>query len=350
VSGTASDAGKGDEGISSVTVNGVAANNGTVSGSGTANWNLQVALNQGVNLITVVAKDNSPNHNASQQQVTVNYQPATTTCSIGNLQGTINGTQPGNVITVAGSCSGNIVIRNDLQRIVLDGGGTAVIQAADPNSPALSIRGKGVTVQGFTIIGGSVGIEVNRGSNAVINNNIIQNTDGHGIVVDQLGFAVITNNVITNNPGAGIWVSESSTARIGFNQETETVASLNTIQNNAIGVIVSNASSARIVGNNISNNTGDGIEVLRNSQADIASNAISGNGGDGIEIGEDSFIQLGEDTGSSIYNLPNSTVTNNSGFGINCTTGGVADGRQGTLSGASSATNFAASCLNSLIP
>src|SRR5205814_1258798 len=57
VSGTESDSGLGNNGISSVTVNGVAATGGTATGSGTANWSQSVTLNPGANTITVVAKD-----------------------------------------------------------------------------------------------------------------------------------------------------------------------------------------------------------------------------------------------------------------------------------------------------
>src|SRR5262245_62623338 len=59
VSGTASDSGVGNNGISSVTVNGVAASGGTASGSGTANWSQSVTLSPGANTIRVEEHDNS---------------------------------------------------------------------------------------------------------------------------------------------------------------------------------------------------------------------------------------------------------------------------------------------------
>lgn len=110
--------------------------------------------------------------------------------------------------------------------------------------------------------------------------------------------------------------------------------------------MVSNRSSGPVVGNTISNNTGDGVQVLRDSQADIASNAIFANGGDGIEVGDNSSVQLGEDSGTSIFESAN-TIT---GISIRCTTGGTADGRQGTLTGSGGATSFASSCSNVLAP
>lgn len=73
--GTASDSGRGNSGISSVTVNGVGASGGTASGSGTANWSRSLTLSQGANNITVVARDNSSNQNSTTQSITLNYQP-----------------------------------------------------------------------------------------------------------------------------------------------------------------------------------------------------------------------------------------------------------------------------------
>jgi hypothetical protein len=74
LSGTASDSGKGNNGIQQVTVNGSRANNDTATGSGTANWSKEVMLNSGPNTITVIAYDNSTNHNTTTQSITIYYQ------------------------------------------------------------------------------------------------------------------------------------------------------------------------------------------------------------------------------------------------------------------------------------
>ena len=76
VTGGASDAGQGNDGISSVTVNGVAAAGGTATGAATANWSATITLSPGANTITVVAKDTL--NNATQKQITVTYSPTST--------------------------------------------------------------------------------------------------------------------------------------------------------------------------------------------------------------------------------------------------------------------------------
>lgn len=271
-------------------------------------------------------------------------------CPTASLQDAVQAALPGDTISISGICNENPIIRNEKQRILLDGGGSGVLNGANSALPALNVRGKGIAIQGLTITGGSDGIHVNRGSNAVVNNNTIQNTHGNGVVIDELTFAVITNNLIQNNPGAGVFVTEASTARIGFNSDADTSAAANTIQSNSLGgIVISNRSSARIVGNTISANAGAGVSVSHDSQADIASNTVNGNSGDGIHVMDNSAVQIGEETGSSIFESANGG-SSNTGVGIRCIDGGVVSGRQGSLVGNAGVSLFDANCVSSLLP
>ena len=269
-------------------------------------------------------------------------------CPVAKLQNMLDDARAGTTLSVFGNCSENVIIRNEKQRITIDGNNNATISGPNANAPTVNVRGKGILIQNFAgITGGNSGIDVNRGSNAVINSNTIHNTGGNGVIVDELAFAALINNTIQNNPGAGVFIAENSTARIGFNADSETTVSPNTIQSNAIGVVVSNGSSARIIGNSIINNSADGVQVLRDSHSEIASNALNANGGDGIEVGENSFVQLGEDSGTSIYESTNTGT--NTGFGIKCADGGIADGRLGTLDGVAGAKSFGdPTCIDSV--
>ncbi len=273
-------------------------------------------------------------------------------CPSDTLQAVIDNALPGDLISVSGICNENVLVRNDKVRVFLDGGGTATINGANPNSPALDIRGKAISVDGFIITGGSNGIEVQRGANLVINNNAIQNTQGDGVVVNQSAFAVLTNNMIESNLGDGVAIKEGAAAHIGFNSGSESSPSTNAIQGNGgNGIAVSGSSSARIVGNIISSNGGDGVMVSGTSQADISFNSIDSNSGDGIFVEQNSVVNLGEETGTSIFERPNSTSSNNRGFGVGCTDGGIGDGRQGSLSGDLGAKNFpgGSGCNNNLL-
>ena len=94
VSGTATDNGNGNDGISAVTVNGVGVNGDTASGTGTANWNTTIALYSGANTITVIATDGVGN--ATQNQISVTYNPprpvfGASSVNGGQLQTTLSG-------------------------------------------------------------------------------------------------------------------------------------------------------------------------------------------------------------------------------------------------------------------
>ena len=277
-------------------------------------------------------------------------------CPVQTLQAAVDSAVAGDTIVVTGACSENVLIRNEKQRLLISGNG-ASISGSNPSTPTLNVRGKGITIQGFIITGGRDGINVNRGSNAVIQNNIIQGTGRHGVLVDQLSFGVIISNTIQNNVnGSGIVVSESSVARIGFNLDTDGAPAGNLIQGNGgQGIVLSRTSSARIVGNSVVANTGgDGIQVIRLSQADLARNNVINNTGHGVFVTQNSGVNLPDvpPTGSFFDDTNTSTGMNN-GNGIRCTFGGFVSGHTGgpgsQLNGVAGATNIDASCPNNLI-
>jgi putative Ig domain-containing protein/glucodextranase-like protein len=80
LAGSATDSGTGGSGISSVTVNGVAATGGTATGSNTANWSRSVSLVAGANTLTVEARDGA--NNLSTSVITINRSVAATPLSV----------------------------------------------------------------------------------------------------------------------------------------------------------------------------------------------------------------------------------------------------------------------------
>jgi parallel beta-helix repeat protein len=268
------------------------------------------------------------------------------------ISGAVQRLEPGDTLSVSGACSENVQIPEQVVNITLDGQGTATIAGPDTSSSTINVRGNGITIRNFaSITGGETGIIVTRGGTAFIDSNVIQNTGNNAIIVSLSSSARIINNTIQTNPGNGILISEGSSARIGFNMADDTQASPNVIQKNGEnGIIVTGSSNARIVGNTISGNAGHGVLVNRVSNGDVSSNNIDSNGGDGVFVLRNSGVNLGEDTGSGIFDAPNTTSVNNGGFGIRCVINSYGDGRIGTLNGASGAVSFAANCVNATIP
>lgn len=272
-------------------------------------------------------------------------------CSSASLQAAIDNAKPGDTVTVSGTCNENVRIPEQFAKITLDGGKAATINGPDPNRHSIEVRGRGITVKGFTVTGGRSGIAVGWGGSALIDGNTIQNTGAHGLTVHHGSSVSIINNVIQRNARIGIEVTENSSARIGIMGPPDRAARTNTIQNNGQeGIYVFRSSTAFIVGNQINDNRRTGIRVDRASHAEIASNTISSNGEDGVGVGKVSNVDLGSETGTGILNLPNTTNSANGGFAVSCTGGGSLGGRLGALAGKKGSKGFDSSCVDSLIP
>jgi parallel beta-helix repeat protein len=149
--------------------------------------------------------------------------------------------------------------------------------------------------------------------------------------------------------GYGIVVDGNSSAYIGIPGHYATVASPNTIEDNRVGgIYVGGSSDAYIVGNTISYNTDNGIVVSRVSHAYISDNTINRNGQNGILVSQNSGVNLGRDTGTTIFDLPNTTTLKNGDKGLMCSSGGYMDGRRGTLNGARGRVIHDGTCIDSL--
>jgi len=329
-------------------------------------------------------------------------------CQVGeSVQNIIDKAKAGDVIVVSGSCNENLVIRKELHGITLDGRGTATIKGLDSTRDTIRVRGKGITIRGFTITGGRYGINIDRGGRALIDSNIIERTGESAIVVRRNSSANIFGNTIQNNPGNGIQITSSSGVHIGVSgsggegkffpntiihnggrgisvqRTSEALIAGNTISHNRFGAIYvsdnsrvhiglpdakvnlgantikSNggggiwlrlASFARIVGNTISDNEGkDGIEVGDASHAEIARNIIDNNAGHGINVKGSSTVNLGKDSTTTFFDEPNETTVNNGRFGISCVGGSYVKGRIGTVSGKDGVKRFGDGCIDELI-
>jgi parallel beta-helix repeat protein len=273
-------------------------------------------------------------------------------CSAASLQAAVDTAKPGDTFLVSGTCDEHVAINADVSRVTLDGQGKATINGQDKTKPTLFVKGKEITIKGFTVSGGQRTIEVSQGGNAVIDGNTIKDGALAGIAVLFASSAAIVNNTIQGHDGfAGIGISFNSVANIGVLSWLDETASPNVIRNNkGHGILVARSSAAFIVGNSIGNNEGQGVFVSRSSNAQIANNSIDGNRRGGILVSRNSGVDLGEDRGKPIRNLPNKTSTKNGRFGVRCSRSGYIDGRLGTLNGTEGTKNFDEGCIDSLKP
>ncbi len=87
-------------------------------------------------------------------------------------------------------------------RITLDGRGTAAIHGPAADLNVVLVRGRAITIVGFTITGGRAGIDVGRAASAVIDGNTIERTGRFGITVGAFGTANIVDNTIQDTTPA----------------------------------------------------------------------------------------------------------------------------------------------------
>jgi len=276
----------------------------------------------------------------------------TVDCNAGQkIQDKIAIAQPGDTILVNGNCSENTIIPPEVVRITLDGQGKTVIQAP-PKGDGFFVRGREITIKGFTITGGRDGIHLSgsaSGASANIVENSIRKTGRHGIHLDHTSVGRIAGNTIEDVHACGIDIAEQSVARVGYLLRPLGPGP-NTIRNSGEhGISVNRGSSARIVGNTIESNKGSGVLVTRNSQADIFGNAISGNAGNGITASHNAGVNMTNE--DKLFDLgPNRTDAGakNAGFGLSGSVVGYADGPLATLAGARGAKQIDAGCIDRL--
>lgn len=268
-------------------------------------------------------------------------------CNAGeSIQAKLTQAKPGDVIQVKGTCNESVRIASEMVRITLAGQAGAIINAPQ-GLDGVFIRGRDITVRGFTITGGRDGIHLSgqaAGASAVIEKNTIRQTGRRGIHLDQTSIARIGDNVIENVPSDGIDINESSNARIGYLISDPLP---NTIRNVGGHAIVINAgSTARILGNVLTSNKGSGIVISRNSQADIWANTISDNGNDAIHVTWGSGVVITSATMPK-RDQENETVSAqpNGGFGVNCSVGSYVNGPIAKLNGRRGGKNIDTSCI-----
>lgn len=260
--------------------------------------------------------------------------------------------KPGDTLLVSGTCNENVALGQEVERITLDGQGTATING-DSSTNAVTVTGRGITIRGFVITGGSPQVvSIVDGGSAVLDGNTIQYGARNGIAIFRNSSADIINNTIQNNPLAGIAIQSNSSARIGwFGPPNERVSAPNTIRNNGgHGVQVLRGSSAQIFSNAIHDNGSHGVLVDRNAQAEIAACDITGNSGDGIHAMRNAGLDIGTDvTGTTPQFDDNTNTGANGGFGVSCTIDGFVDGRLGALTGTAGGKNVTEACTDSVV-
>ena len=227
-----------------------------------------------------------------------------------------------NTITVAGSCRDNLVIQSMDRLTLITKNGASITDRSDGSLAVVAILDShSVTVQGFTINGGFVGVGCYTASVCYLTGNTVQAAAAFGVGVGGGSHAFLGSNVIQNSAFRGSRVEDGSQMFSGndvFQGNAAQgivvfggsyfVASSSSFLNNGVG-IEGVSSNLRLNGGTISGSIGNGMTILGGSIAVFqASATVTGNGGDGIHLEDASFA-----------GFLSATVTGNlSGLDVDC--------------------------------
>jgi hypothetical protein len=221
-------------------------------------------------------------------------------------------------LSVVGSCRENIVIQSVDHLTLIAKNGASITDRSGGTLAVVDIEDShSVTLQGFTINGGSAGVSCGTSSVCYLTGNAVQDVLGVGVSVSGGSHAFLESNVIQNCAGAGSSVSDGSqmfSSNDVFQSNAQGVivgagvyfvASNSSFLNNGIGIVAS-ASNLLLHGGTISGNIGNGMTILADSTAIFRDGtAVTGNGGEGVHLEDASFA-----------GFQNATVTGNNSGGL----------------------------------
>jgi hypothetical protein len=216
-----------------------------------------------------------------------------------------------NKITVSGSCDGNLVIQSMDRLTLFTENSASITDSSGATLPVVDIEDShNLTLQGFTINGGSGGVLCNTTSVCYLTGNIIQDGGGTGVGVFADSHAVLESNMIQNNGGRGASVNDRSrmvssndvfqgngAQGVAVISGAYFATSNSSFLNNVVGVEAFLNSTLRLNGGTISGNVcaspapfcGYGVVLLGGAQSSFANLTINANGGSGIHLEDGSF-------------------------------------------------------------
>jgi hypothetical protein len=211
-----------------------------------------------------------------------------------------------NTILVSGSCKENITIQSMDNLTLTAQNGASITDPSNGNLDVIDIvDSRRVSINGFTIDGGAVGVLCSGYSLCRFSANTIQNSPGFGVdvIASQAHF---DGDTLQNNASRGLAIINGGqvggvSLTIQGNGDGVVLVTkgvlilVNSIVqgNQNRGIFAVEGSTIRLEASTLTANSGDGIQLRQSSQARFESfagvNNITGNGAAGVSVGDLSF-------------------------------------------------------------
>lgn len=215
-------------------------------------------------------------------------------------------------ITVTGNCTESLFIGDrDGVTLAAPDGQTATINAANPADIVIqTFRARRITLRNLVVQHGSVGVLVNFGSDAVVQNCTMQGNSSDGLVSQQNASLVVENSTLQHNGGNGLTAASGANVTLSTYPDQRITLSNNgwnginvdsayvqgnfgtlTIQNNQGPAVWTSGGKLVIFGDspvgpgNLIQNNGQGIEITNGTSAALyGQNLVHNNGQVGLQI------------------------------------------------------------------
>jgi minor extracellular serine protease Vpr len=197
------------------------------------------------------------------------------------IQSAVRSALPGGTILVpAGDYHENVVINMPLTIRSLAGPSKTSVTASNPDVPVFEVNSEEVTVSGFAISGGEVGIKVDSSSSSTITNNCISQNN-YGIQLYFSDSTLVENNTVFNcidnidlKFSNNNWISRSTISKgengilLQFSDSNKFAN--NTVQENDVGIAVEIGSKDNLIcNNNMLNNTRKQVSIQFSSSSNV---------------------------------------------------------------------------------
>jgi parallel beta-helix repeat protein len=239
----------------------------------------------------------------TREQVTVPTDAPT-------IQEAVHQVQPGGTVLIQAGRYQELVQIYKSVKIVGAGKDQVTLQAKGPDWLVMNVASRGLQVEleGVTIQGGMVGIQVQTGldsqlilrhvsitdqkgdalevsgvASAEVSDSTISDNGSSGVAVWDRGRTNISRSTLTDNGDESVYIVGWATAEITNAQITNTRRGY--YDDYGFGILVSGHGKLALNKSTISNNASVGVLVIRNTQAIITQNTITNNTY-GIQIGE----------------------------------------------------------------
>lgn len=220
-----------------------------------------------------------------------------------------------NTILVSGSCKENLTIQSMDNLTLTAKNGASITDSSNGNLDVIDIvDSRRVSVNGFTINGGAIGVLCGSYSLCRFSANTIQNSPGFGVDVSA-SQARFDGDTLQNNASRGLGIVNGGqvggvSLTIQGNGDGVVLVTRGTLilvnsvvqGNQNRGIFAIEGSTIRLEASTVTNNSGDGIQLRQSSQSRLESfagiNNITGNGAAGVSVGDLSFAFF--DTSSNV--------------------------------------------------